>query len=395
MLKSALWTLRQPRYATIAACMALVALGCIAAGTWQIQRFEQSVRDNNALTHNAHAAAAPLTTALVPATGDAPGRDAIRFRTVTATGSYVGDTTLLDGQVSSGQGGFFVVGTLRTADGVIPVVRGFVAADSNGHRPPVPAPPAGTVQVTGRLDTESHSQTAGAVAESRRLGVPRLQAVLKLTPGQPGGQGLVALPKPDLSNPAGGAYEAQHFAYIVQWYLFALLALAAPFLLARNEVREAQRRFLGIDPGNLELGTHPREAAGRSSGAEIAVRAAGTVVRAGAADPATLARAKRLADRYGRSLSMGPAAGPLPGSAPPLRAPAPAGGLSERVPNSADVPHRSHDGYHGSYNDYLWELGLADGDAVGPEIAGPAPEIAAASRPAIDPVVIDVEPEDD
>jgi hypothetical protein len=43
---------------------------------------------------------------------------------------------------------------------------------------------------------------------------------------------------PDLSNPAGGALEPQHFAYIVQWYLFAALALAAPFAMARAERRE-------------------------------------------------------------------------------------------------------------------------------------------------------------
>ena len=50
------WTLRQRRYASIAAGMLVLAIGCVIAGTWQIQRFEQSVRDNDALKHNAHAA---------------------------------------------------------------------------------------------------------------------------------------------------------------------------------------------------------------------------------------------------------------------------------------------------------------------------------------------------
>jgi hypothetical protein len=40
-----------------------------------------------------------------------------------------------------------------------------------------------------------------------------------------------------MSNPAGGAEEPQHAAYVVQWYLFAALALAMPFVLAAAERR--------------------------------------------------------------------------------------------------------------------------------------------------------------
>jgi hypothetical protein len=60
----------------------------------------------------------------------------------------------------------------------------------------------------------------------------------------------------------------------------------------------------------------------------------------------------------------------------PLRRATPVGGLTERVPDSSVVPHRSHDSYHGSYNDYLWQLGLADG-AAQPDIVGPEPKPAA------------------
>ncbi len=35
-------------------------------------------------------------------------------------------------------------------------------------------------------------------------------------------------------------------------------------------------------------------------------------------------------------------------------------GLSPAV-GGANQPHRSNDAYHGAYNDYLWQLGLADG----------------------------------
>jgi hypothetical protein len=73
----------------------------------------------------------------------------------------------------------------------------------------------------------------------------------------------------------------------------------------------------------------------------------------------------------------------------------PVGGLTERVPNSAEAPHRSHDGYHGSYNDYLWQLGLADGETAGPDLTAPAPPaIETTSAPPAGPVVIDVEAEE-
>jgi hypothetical protein len=290
-----------------------------------------------------------------------------------------------------------------TEHGVVLVVRGFVAADANFRHGPVAAPPTGTVTVTGRLDTTAGESAGNPAAQAAALGRPVYQALLKLLPSQPGGAGLTALPAPDLSNPAGGAYEAQHFAYIVQWYFFALLALVAPFLIARNEVREAQRQFLGLDVGEVELGMDelgtddapPAIGAGTGrSGAELAVRASGTVARTGGPDTPELARAKRLADRYGRSLSLGSDAPTGPARPRARREPMPVGGLTAPVPNSAEAPHRSHDGYHGSYNDYLWQLGLADGDVVGPDLVADAPPTLETAPDDAEPTVVDVDPTD-
>jgi cytochrome oxidase assembly protein ShyY1 len=81
--------------------------------------------------------------------------------------------------------------------------------------------------------------------QARRLGTRVYDGYAQLDPHQPGTAGLTALPGPDLSNPAGGALEPQHFAYVIQWYLFAALALAAPFAMARAELK--QRRARGPD----------------------------------------------------------------------------------------------------------------------------------------------------
>ncbi len=308
MLAKALWTLRQPRYASLAALMLVVAIGCVLAGTWQISRYEQTARINRVLTGNAHAPVAPLTTALVPLTGQgsAPGREAIRYRTVAVSGTYLPSAQqLVDSQAEDGTDGFTVLDPLRTDAGLLLVVRGFIASGVRDALPTsVPSPPTGIVHLTGRLETGSTSDdgagtlgrgeisTVNPSQQAARLQTPTYNAYLNLDANQPGSAGLSALASPDLSNPAGGAVEPQHFAYVIQWYLFALLALAAPFAMARHEVREARRRLLGIDPSAEEFDLKwDREHATpleltetSSSGVALATRQDGTLGRLARAD---------------------------------------------------------------------------------------------------------------
>jgi cytochrome oxidase assembly protein ShyY1 len=373
----------------LAALMIVVAGLCILAGTWQISRYQQSVRDNNRLDDNAHAAAVALTTSLVPlvGSGPAPSREAIRFRTVTTTGRFLdGAAEFVRDQSLNGTSGYWVLNALRTQDGVLLVVRGFVADNGQGGPPPaVSPPPSGPVTIEGRLQTttsknDGASELTDGVLESinptqqaARLDAPVFDTYATLIAGSPGTEGVTALPRPDLSNPAGGAYEPQHFAYIIQWYIFALLALAVPFAISRSEVRDAHRRFLGIDPDRREFGLDPvseaeprRSLGSGSAGGELARRDSGTVVPLGEATPEQWRQAEHLADRYGRSLGLGHH--DAPGSASPAGKPRPPGRApSERsygvpVVNSSDRPHPSLDAYQGAYNDELWELALADGD---------------------------------
>jgi cytochrome oxidase assembly protein ShyY1 len=382
MVRTAWWVLRQRRYARLAVLMVFIAAGCVAAGTWQISRYEQTARINRALSANAHAAAVSLAALRVPlvGAGPAPGREAIRYRTVTVSGTYLtGGQRFLRDQSVGGQSGFYVVDPLRTADGVLMVVRGFAPAAGDSTRPPTVAlPPAGEQQVVGRLQTpdtsDDNAQGLGdgeitAVnpgQQAARLGAPVFNAYLTLSGRQAGTAGLTALPAPDLSNPAGGAVEPQHLAYIIQWYLFALLALAAPFAIARSEVRAARRTYLGIDPDAGDFGAEPTAAPvetaddPRTDGA-VAVRERGELMRREAVQAQRLERAERLASRYGRSLTTGHAWMPDPSLDLGADTRPAARDDDFVVANSADRPHRSPDAYHGAYNDYLWQLAMADG----------------------------------
>lgn len=394
MFRRALWTLRQSRYRGLAALMVVVALACVGLGTFEIHRYHEKTHDNGALRTNAAAAQVPLTTSLVPLVGHgpAPSSSAIEYRHVSVVGRYLpGAQQYVGNQSRGGNEGFWVLTPLRSRSGVVLVVRGFVAAAASGNRPAhVAAPPSGQVRVAGWLQTGDTSSddfgqlpdreldTVNPKEQAARTDLPTFAAYLVLAAHQPGTAGVAALAKPDLSNPTGGASEWQLFSYVIQWYAFALLALAAPFLFARSDVREARRRYLGIEPGEEEFGLPSAPALPAGSGSELVLRETGGLAVRDPEWEAHVARAVRLADRYGHSL--GP--DPLPNRPPMRRADA----LRGPVLDSSTGVHRSEDEYHAAYNDFLWELALADGNipAVGPE--SPQPEA--------EPRVIDVPPDE-
>ncbi|MEO9139122.1 MAG: SURF1 family protein [Jatrophihabitans sp.] len=241
-------TLRQPRYAMLGALMLIVAIACGAAGTWQIVRFEDKRHENDHLRTNADLTTADVAEVLpVVGQGPTPELKDVEFRTVSATGVYQGATqSLVRGRSIDGQIGFLVLTPLRTSGPTLLVVRGFIAQTSE-QISTIPDVPSGAVTVTVRARSpETRSdlsavlsnrqvQSINPTQQARRLGVDVFNGYGELEPGQPGSDGLTTLPRPDLSNPAGGALEPQHFAYVIQWYLFALLALAAPFAMARAE----------------------------------------------------------------------------------------------------------------------------------------------------------------
>ncbi|MDP9116667.1 MAG: SURF1 family protein [Actinomycetota bacterium] len=285
--------LRRPRYAALSVLMVVVAAVCVGCGSWQIARLATKAGENAELRRNAHAPVTALTQVL-PLVGatPAPAANAVKFKRVTATGTFdLAHPSLVRGRTVNSINGFLVVSPLRTAGGTLMVVRGFLLPAPDGSVPTPPPPPVGQLSVIARIepaDTRSDkaSQLTGNQVEqinprdqSARLGTPVFNGYAELLDGQPGVGSLMAIPDPDLSNPAGGAIEPQHLAYIIQWYLFAMLALAAPFAMIRAESRHAVERDIdeadagvsGVPPG----GDQPAQTADQ-------------------------VRAAKLADRYGR-----------------------------------------------------------------------------------------------
>lgn len=244
-------TLRQPRYLGLFGLMLVLAVICGAAGTWQTFRFEQKRNANHHLRADNGVRPADIAAALGPASKPTATGNDQKFRHVTASGTYL-DTKeiLLRDQTINGNLGYLVITPLRTSTGVLLVARGFVAQTGAAETSPnVPAAPSGPVTVTARLEPAEDKadrlgqlpghqvETVNPALQATRIGAPVWNGYAELLSGQPGTSGLTVIPAPDLSNPAGGAEVPQHAAYVVQWYLFALLALAAPFIMARAERR--------------------------------------------------------------------------------------------------------------------------------------------------------------
>lgn len=266
---------RLARYLAFVGLCVVLSAACLAAGFWQVHRYGEKRAENADLRHNA--TAAPIPAGDVLAVGE-PVDGSLRLRQVTAVGRYepAGQVLVRQREVDQ-RAGFLVVTPLRTGGGTLLVVRGFLpAVGAATQSPPVPAPPAGEVTVTGRIYPSEPpgparaGLPAGQVERidvpglARRLGVPTYGGYLELISSAPAeGPALTAIPAPDLSNPAGGAVEGQHLAYIVQWFFFGLLALAAPVLLPILDRRAAAAHAAAADAANAAELDPERSATGQ------------------------------------------------------------------------------------------------------------------------------------
>ncbi|WP_035847512.1 SURF1 family protein [Kitasatospora azatica] len=274
-----------PRWlgSTVLAVAAIAA--CLWLGSWQLGRFEARVGTHRTAAAPAasgqagagQAGAGQASAGQVGAgqagAGRASALDSVLTgpdakvststvgRTVTATGSYDSAHQLLvPNRTVDGRSGYYVLTPLRTADGrAVTVVRGWSAGAPGGAQPP--APPAGEVTVTGRLQAPETSGSDGAVAgglPAGQLGTISPATLVNLLPyptydgwvaADAVPAGLTAVPT---AQPAGGdgltARAFQNLGYTLEWFVFAGFVGFMWFRLARREAEAAQDRALGLDP---------------------------------------------------------------------------------------------------------------------------------------------------
>jgi surfeit locus 1 family protein len=238
-----------PRWLLSHLLVVLLVVVMVNLGFWQLRRLDEK-RDRNALVEarmdQPEAAVGDL---LDPGAGGDAVSD-VRFRQVTATGTYDdGATVEVRNRTQDGAPGAWLVTPLQLAGGErVGVIRGFVGFEPDGSFAPAPAP-EGRVTVTGLvMDPERLGGTAG-----RDLGpllgeddvLPALVQADGSAPPEPG-DALEAVPAPELD-------EGPHLGYAAQWFIFSAIAAGGyPLVLRRVVARRGKEVDDEGDGGDLD-----------------------------------------------------------------------------------------------------------------------------------------------
>lgn len=241
---------------------------------WQLGKNTTTSRENQQIEASLSADPVAVTTALPQQDSSAP--DA-QWRLVTAAGRYLPERTVLVRlRVIDGAPAFEVLTPFAVRGGpTVLVNRGYVRPVEVTKVPQIPPPPQGDVTITARL---RDSQTAPAEGKqpfteggyqqvytidtaqvAGLTGTALTGSYLQLVADQPGGLGVLALPKLD---------AGPFLSYGIQWIAFGILAPIGLGYFAYSEIR-----------------TRRREAAQRE---------------AAEANPAPPTVEEKLVDRYGR-----------------------------------------------------------------------------------------------
>ncbi|ADD44308.1 SURF1 family protein [Stackebrandtia nassauensis] len=219
--------------------LALVAT-CVGLGIWQHDRYEQRAATNERI-ETAAADDTPAKASEVLSEDAEPGDDTL-WTKVEATGEFDADAQILIRNRSvDGQNGYEVVTPLLLSDGTALLVdRGWVPPADSGatEAPKVPAPPEGSVTVTGRVRPSesplgSVEKVSGTI-QARSIDVDRISKHLDgpvlrgyITQDDPA-KGFTAIPVPTQR-------AWQNFAYAYQWWLFAGMIPVGLVMIARRE----------------------------------------------------------------------------------------------------------------------------------------------------------------
>jgi cytochrome oxidase assembly protein ShyY1 len=235
--------LREPRWLALGFLVLLVVPAFFLLSRWQLSRLDDRRYNNDLVTSHADQAPVPLDSVMSPGAAPSTVGDAQRWLPVTATGRYdPAREVLVRKRPLQGRNGFWVVTPLVTASGaVLAVNRGWVeAGGSASDTQAVPAPPAGEVTVTGRVQPSEAAPVQPSdlplgqvtdldVALVAGAGAAAYPGYVQLESSQPvQAEGLTPIPLPDLS-------DGPHLSYAIQWVLFAIVAVTGFVLLIRRE----------------------------------------------------------------------------------------------------------------------------------------------------------------
>lgn len=245
--------LLRPSWLALAVVVLAFAYLCFTVlAPWQLGKNTTTSRANSQLEHALTAEPVPLTTLLPQQDSSAPDD---QWRPVSATGHYLAEAQVLVRlRLVEGVPAFEVLTPFTVRGGpTVLVNRGYVRTDDGGSRmPQIPPPPDGQVTITARLrDPQEVIPGKNPFGENgfRQVysinteqvaaftGVPLTGSYLQLVEDQPGGLGLIALPRRD---------NGPFLSYGIQWIAFGILAPIGLGYFAYAEIR-ARRSERALD----------------------------------------------------------------------------------------------------------------------------------------------------
>jgi cytochrome oxidase assembly protein ShyY1 len=231
----------------------------IGLGMWQRSRYHERKAENAVIKTAMNAPPVPIEDA--DAVGAAvPQKD--RWKQLTLVGTF--DTAhqfLARNHQENGNPGFWVITPMTLADRTSVLVnRGWIptASSDDQQSPAIPAPPAGTVTVTGRLQ---QSETKGNTGiRDVTAGLPTGQISLINTASLTAKTGLqlrggyaeviTSKPADSAANPSGvqitpvdppSLDEGPYLSYWFQWWLFCVIAVGGWATIIRREAQHRDR----------------------------------------------------------------------------------------------------------------------------------------------------------
>ena len=235
-----------PRWILGHLATALLVVLLVNLGLWQLRRLDDRREANDRVTERSTLAPVAGSADLFD-TGDTA---ALEWRPVTVTGLYdAANVLVILGRSDGGTAGTHSLVPLRGEDGSVWLVnRGFVPLVAE-----TPAPPEGSVTVTGWLRSTQTRRTLGAIDStdpgaveyhrfdveliSRRLegDVAPMWLQLATEEPRPAGASPAPVPLPPLD-------EGSHLSYAGQWFRFAAIAAGGWIVVLRRAARNPPSR---------------------------------------------------------------------------------------------------------------------------------------------------------
>jgi cytochrome oxidase assembly protein ShyY1 len=263
----------------------------ISLGMWQRSRYHERTAENAVIRTAMNAAPVPIEG--TDAVGAAVPK-AARWKQLTLVGTFdASHQFLARNHQNSGNPGFYVITALTLKDGTsILVNRGWIPTLADQQQSPsIPAAPAGTVTITGRLQ---QSETKGNTGiRDVTSGLPAGQISLINTDALTAKTGLrlrggytevISSTPADSSQitaiDAPSLDEGPYLSYWFQWWLFGVIAIGAWVTIIRREAhyrdREAEDAEYDEADGDKDDEDGEEDGEEQEEGAEAAAPATAT-----------------------------------------------------------------------------------------------------------------------